>query len=74
MAAKKKINKPLTFQIGDTVMHDVPSMMYDRSGTIIEFCGTRYGEHYWTVEHQNPATGQVWCTPFGQMVLKKVCP
>jgi hypothetical protein len=46
--------------------------MYNKPGTVIEFCKTRYGEDYWTVEHKNPKTGQVWRTPFGASVLTKV--
>jgi hypothetical protein len=63
---------PKTFEIGDRVIHAVPSMTYGNPGTIVEFCKTRYGEHYWIVEHINPDTGKVWHTPFGQSVLKKV--
>lgn len=69
---KPKQNASKKFQIGDSVMHCVPSMMYKKPGTITSYSGVRHKIHYWVVTHTNPKTKQVWNTPFSEDVLRKV--
>ncbi len=67
----KKAKQP-TFEIGDKVVHRVPSMMYHRAGTVVAFCKVHYKEEYWTIEHIDPKTQKIWRTHFGASFLKKV--
>jgi hypothetical protein len=61
-----------TIQLGATVRHTVPSMMYHQSGIIVAPGGVRHGNRYFLVSYTDPKTNKTWHTTFWEKVLRIV--